>query len=535
MACNQREQADLLVVNAKVYTVSDDFSEQEAFAIRDGRFVAVGSTKEILDRFSSSDILDAEGSPIYPGFIDAHAHFLNYGLSLQVADLLGSESEEEMIERVVKHREKTPEAAWVLGRGWDQNLWEDKAFPTKEALDRLFPDIPVLLRRIDGHAALANQKALDLGGVTSDTQVSGGMVMLADGEPTGVLIDNAIALVSRKVPETSKEEAVAALLVAQQRCFGVGLTTVADAGLDRKEIDLIAEMHKEGSLKMRIYAMASPTEENKAYYFEQGPYQDDYLTIRSFKVFGDGALGSRGAALLKPYHDHSGNYGLLLDTPESLDKLAGELHASGFQMNTHCIGDSANRTLLDIYAKYLKGTNDLRWRIEHAQVVSPEDMPKFAAYSVIPSVQPTHATSDMYWAGQRLGPLRIKTAYAYKELLDQNGRIALGSDFPVEHINPLYGFYAAVVRKDAQSWPDEGFQPENSLSREDALRGMTIWAAYANFEEHLKGSIEPGKLADFVVLESDIMEASPTELRGVKVLQTYVGGKEAYRKGSMGE
>jgi predicted amidohydrolase YtcJ len=272
----------------------------------------------------------------------------------------------------------------------------------------------------------------------------------------------------------------------------------------------------------------NPTDENIQHYFEKGIYQDDFLTVRSFKIYGDGALGSRGAALLQPYHDHNTNYGFLLNTPKAFDDLAKKMYENGFQMNTHCIGDSANRTLLDIYAKYLKGKNDLRWRIEHAQVVSNEDMPKFASFSIIPSVQPTHATSDMYWAGQRLGPFRIKTAYAYKDLLDQNGMIALGSDFPVEQINPMYGFHSAVVRKDAKNWPDDGFQIENRISREQALKGMTIWAAYSNFEEKLKGSIEIGKLADFVIFEKDMMTAPENELRNLKVTGTFVGGQKVY-------
>lgn len=527
-SCKTKSEADLLVINAMVYTVNDSFAVAEAFAVVGGKFAKAGTTQELMDEYSAAEVFDAEGKAIYPGFIDAHAHFYLYGLGLQVAELLGAESEAEMIERVVAHRERTPEAAWIMGRGWDQNLWDPSEFPTKDQLDALYPDTPVLLTRIDGHAALANQKALDLGGITAATQLIGGEVILKDGRPTGVLIDNAIGLVSKHVPEPSLEESRAALLSAQENCFAVGLTTVADAGLDKVEIDLIHAMHQEGSLQMRVYAMVNPTEANRPHYFKEGIYQDDYLTVRSFKIYGDGALGSRGAALLQPYFDHPTSSGFLLNTPEAFDGFASEMLEHGFQMNTHCIGDSANRTLLDIYAKYLKGKNDLRWRIEHAQVVSTTDMAKFASYSVLPSIQPTHATSDMYWAGQRLGSFRVKTAYAYKDLLDQNGMIAIGSDFPVENINPIYGFHAGVVRKDGKNWPEEGFQVENSISREQALRGMTIWAAYANFEEELKGSIEPGKLADFVILDMDLMLAPENELRQVKVVGTYIGGKKVF-------
>lgn len=524
----EKEQIDLIVHNGTIYTVSEGFDIVKAFAVKDGRFVAVGNNSDIFSKYVAKETIDAGGQAIYPGLIDAHAHFYRYGLGLKVVDLLGAESEEELIERVVEHHKNNPEAPWILGKGWDQNLWEDKEFPTKNQLDELFPDTPVLLTRIDGHAALVNQRALDLGGITAKTEMIGGKVILENGQPTGVLIDNAIKLVTAKVPDPSEEESRAALIGAQDNCFAVGLTSLVDAGLERNTIELMHQMHQENSLKMRIYAMVNPTDENMQHYFEKGIYQDDFLTIRSFKIYGDGALGSRGAALLQPYHDHNTNYGFLLNTPEAFDDLAKKMYENGFQMNTHCIGDSANRTLLDIYAKYLKGKNELRWRIEHAQIVSSEDMPKFAAYSIIPSVQPTHATSDMPWAGQRLGPFRIKTAYAYKELLDQNGMLALGSDFPVEHINPMYGFHAAVARKDANNQPDGGFQIENRIKREQALKGMTIWAAYANFEEKLKGSIEVGKLADFVIFEKDMMTAQENELRNLKVTGTYIGGQKVY-------
>ncbi len=528
LSCGSKEEVDLIIHNAVIYTVDEGFGIQQAFAVKDGRFVAVGSNNRILNNYTSENSHDLNGRAVFPGFIDAHAHFFRYGLGLQTADLLGAESEEELVERVKAHSENYPDVTWILGRGWDQNLWEEKEFPTKEKLDELFPDKPVLLTRIDGHAALVNQKALDLGGITARTEMVGGKVILEDNKPTGVLIDNAIKLVSDKVPDPSAEEARDAILAAQKNCFEVGLTSIVDAGLEKETIDLFQEMYQDSSLQMRIYAMVNPTESNMAHYFEVGPYQDDNLTIKSFKIYGDGALGSRGAALLRPYHDHSDTYGFLLRKPEEFDELAQRIYDNGFQMNTHCIGDSANRMLLDIYAKYLKGKNDLRWRIEHAQIVNKEDMPKFAAYSIIPSVQPTHATSDMYWAEKRLGPFRVKTAYAYKDLLDQNGMLALGSDFPVEHINPLYGFHSAVVRKDADNWPEDGFQPENKITREHALKGMTIWAAYANFEEQLKGSIENGKLADFVVLEKDIMTVDRSELRNIKVAQTYLGGKKVF-------
>lgn len=528
MSCDNRQMVDLIVLRARIYTVNDNFELAEAFAVKNGKFMAVGSNKEILEQYHSDSILDLDGSFLYPGFIDAHAHFFGYGTGLQMADLSGLASFQELVETVQIHREKFPDQSWILGRGWDQNLWEGKEFPKKDALDKLFPDTPVLLTRIDGHAALANQAALDLGEINTSTSISGGKVIMEKGLPTGVLIDNAIQKVSARIPEMKESEVNKALLTAQENCFKVGLTTVADAGLDRQEIEQIENLQKEGSLKMRIYAMVNPTPSNKSYYFEKGPYQNDRMTVKSFKVYGDGALGSRGAALLAPYHDSTEEQGFLLSSVEELEELAREMYNNGFQMNTHCIGDSTNRILLDIYSVVLKGENSRRWRIEHAQVVHREDIEKFAQYQIIPSVQPTHATSDMYWAEERLGPERIGDAYTYKNLLDQNGMIALGSDFPVESINPLYGFHSAVARKDGNNWPEQGFQSGNKLSREEALKGMTIWAAYANFEEELKGSIESGKFADFVILERDIMKIPEEELRDLVVSSTYIGGEKVY-------
>jgi len=526
--CTTKASVDLIVHQANIYTVDKEFQQAEAFAVKDGKFVAVGNSEEIMAEYEATEVIDLQGAYVYPGFIDAHAHFYGYGTGLQVADLTGADSFEELITRVAAHREKHPGQAWVLGRGWDQNLWKKKAFPSREKLDELFPDVPVLLTRIDGHAALANSKALSLGGITASTALLGGKVIVERNVPTGVLIDNAIGLVSEKIPELTASEKRTALLSAQKNCFQVGLTTVADAGLSREIIELMEEMQEEGSLKMRIYAMVSPTPEDMAYYFDKGPYRKDRMTVKGFKIFGDGALGSRGAALLQPYHDSPDEQGFLLSSPKDFEKLAVSMYEHNFQMNTHCIGDSTNRVLLDIYAKVLKGKNERRWRIEHAQIVNEKDVAKFGQYNIIPSVQPTHATSDMYWAEDRLGQERMKDAYIFKELLDQNHLIALGSDFPVESVNPLYGFHAAVARKDAENWPQGGFQSENRLSREEALKGMTIWAAYANFEEDQKGSIETGKFADFVILEQDIMTEREEELRSLPVKGTYIGGERVY-------
>ncbi|MFC6999476.1 amidohydrolase [Rufibacter roseus] len=527
-SCQKTEQADLLVYNATVYTVNTAFDKAQAFAVKDGKIIAVGSTSDIKGKYSATEEIDAQGKPVYPGLIDAHAHYYGYALGLREADLVGSTSFSEVVQRLQKHRKEYPDAEWLTGRGWDQNDWEVKQFPTKDTLDQLFPNVPVIIERIDGHAALANQKALDLAGITPQSKMQGGLVEVKDGKLTGILIDLASSPVYAQIPNPSAQEMTDALKDAEQNLFAVGLTTVVDAGLPKSAIDLIDSLQKTGELKMRVYAMLSPTPENKAHYFKNGPYTTERLNVRSFKVYGDGALGSRGASLLQPYSDRPNESGFLLQAVQEYKDLAKELYEHNFQMNTHAIGDSSNRLMLQIYGDLLKGKNDRRWRIEHAQVVNPEDVALFGKYQILPSVQPTHATSDMYWAGDRLGKERIKHAYTFKTLLQQNGMLPLGSDFPVEDINPLYGFHAAIARQDAKNYPDGGFQKDEALTREQALRGTTIWAAYANFEEKQKGSIEVGKVADFVILDKDIMTIQPEEIRALKVFSTYINGEKLY-------
>jgi predicted amidohydrolase YtcJ len=524
------EVADLIVYNGSVYTVNDNFDTAEAFAVKDGKILAVGTSEEIRAKYKATEELDAEGKIIYPGLIDGHAHFYRYGLGLQSADLVGTDSFKEVVQKVTEQRQKYPTTAWITGRGWDQNDWTVKEFPTKDTLDQLFPDVPVILTRVDGHAALVNQKALDLAGITPKTKMVGGLVEVENGKMTGILVDNAIDLVSAKIPEPTDVEKRDALKTAEANTFAVGLTTIVDAGLDKSTVDLLDDMHKKGELQMRVYAMLNPTKQNQDHYFTAGPYKTDNLNVRSFKIYSDGALGSRGANLLKPYADKHNHYGFLLASAQEFRDIAKLLNQHGFQMNTHAIGDSANRLLLDIYGEVLGGKNDKRWRIEHAQVISPADMSKFGKYSVIPSVQPTHATSDMYWAGDRLGKERVKHAYPFKELLQQNGYMPLGTDFPVEDINPFYTFHSAVARQDAKNWPTSGFQMENALTREEALRGMTIWAAKSNFEEKEKGSIEPSKFADFILVDRDLMKVKSEDMRGTQVLRTYLNGKLVYKK-----
>jgi len=527
-SCGLKEKADLIIHNGLVYSVNENSEIFQSFAVRDEKIIAIGSDDEILGHFMSYNTVDANGKPVYPGFIDAHCHFYGYAMDqIRSADLTGTLSFEEVIERIQKHDEEFP-SEWIEGRGWDQNDWNLKEFPTKELLDIVFPDKPVFLTRIDGHAALVNSSALKQAGITGQTKIFGGEIQLKNGEPTGILIDNAIEIVSKIIPAPSLDLQRKALQAAERNCFAVGLTSVQDAGLGKDTIDLIDKMQQEGSLNMRIYAMITPTEAGLNSYLKKGVYSTGYLTVRSVKLYVDGALGSRGAKMLEPYSDDPANSGLFMFQPEFYQKICVLALENGFQVNTHAIGDEGNRFVLNLYSEFLKGKNDLRWRIEHAQVIRQEDFNLFGEFSVIPSVQPTHATSDMYWAEDRIGSDRIKGAYAYKNLLSQNGWLPLGTDFPVERINPLNTFYAAVARKDLNGQPEGGFQIENALTRDEALRGMTIWAAKAAFEENMKGSLEPGKFADFVILDRDIMVIRIDSVPSVKVLSTWSGGQKVY-------
>ncbi|MBL7701444.1 MAG: amidohydrolase [Ferruginibacter sp.] len=529
-SCKFRQKADLIVHHAKIYTVDEKFTVAEAMVIRDGKIIDIGKNDDILKQYESDSVTDAKGKAIFPGFNDAHAHFAGYGASLQKVNLVDTKSWEEVLARCSEFAKGLQPGAWLTGRGWDQNDWAVKQFPDNTKLNELFPNRPVLITRIDGHAAMANQKALELAGVKPGDKLTGGDIVVSNGKLTGLLVDNAVDLVSAKVPAADEAQSKAALLLAQANCFAVGLTSVHDCGLDFRTVELVEAMQKAGELKMRMNIMLSDAAANYDYAFKRGKIKTDYLNVSSFKVYADGALGSRGASLLQPYSDKTDWSGFLLSAPEHFDSVASIIHAKGWQMCTHAIGDSGNRTILKIYAKYLKGSNDLRWRIEHAQVVNENDFKLFGESSIIPSVQPTHGTSDMYWAGDRLGPVRVKGAYAYKQLLNQNGWMPLGTDFPVEDISPFKTFFAAVVRQDAKGFPAGGYQMENALTREETLRGMTIWAAKAGFEEKQKGSLEKGKFADFIILDTDLMSCETADILKTKVIATYSGGKKVYGK-----
>jgi predicted amidohydrolase YtcJ len=522
---NSRD-VDLIVRNARNYTVDPGFGVADGMVVTGGRIVAVGDSGTIGARFRAARELDARGAFIYPGFIDPHSHFLLYGLTLAMANLVGSRSWEEVIGRVQDQQRAAP-SSWAVGRGWDDNLWPSPGFPSREKLDAAFPDQPVLLVRIDGHAAVANAAALALAGVDADTRVAGGEVLRTTQGLTGVLIDKAIDLVRSFIPKPDRHARQQALLRAQANCLAVGLTTVSDAGTDLEDALLMDSLYQAGQLQVRIYTMIRDTDPGLGDLLAKGPHRTDRLSIASIKVFADGALGSRGALLLEPYADNPANRGLQVTPTARFEETCRRAAAAGFQVNSHCIGDAAVRLALDIYGKFQEPGIDRRWRIEHAQVVDPQDLPRFGRYRVIPSVQSTHATSDMNWAGKALGA-RIKHAYCFQELLQQNGWLPNGSDFPVEGINPLLGFYAAVARKDLRGKPEGGFQMENALTREQALQAMTIWAARASFDEDNRGSLEVGKWADFVMLDRDLMRVPEPEIPAAKVIRTFIAGAAVY-------
>lgn len=517
-----KQQADLIITNANIYTVDKDFSKAEAFAVKDGKIISVGTQSDIESKYKATDTINAKGKTIVPGLIDAHCHFLGLGFNQQAVNLVGTKSFDEVMIRLTDFQNQY-NRDFIEGRGWDQNDWEEKKFPNNNLLNKLYPDTPIVLTRVDGHAILCNQAALDLGKVTVNSKIEGGEVVIENGKLTGVLVDNAEMLVMDYWPKPTRQDAVGALLAAQDICFDLGLTTVDDAGLDQDAIELIDSLQKTGDLKMRMYAMVSYSEQNLDYYLNKGVIKTDYLNVRSFKFYADGALGSRGAMLREPYSDKPGHLGLLVTDIETFNRSAERISNSEYQMNTHAIGDSANHAVLQTYNKVLAGKDDRRWRVEHAQVVSQEDFDLYK--NVMPSIQPTHATSDMYWAEDRVGEERIKGAYAYKKLLEAYGKVALGTDFPVEQVSPFLTFYAAVARQDLEQYPEGGFQMKDALSREETLKGMTIWAAYSNFEENEKGSIEVGKFADFIILDNDIMTVDVNEIPNIKVLKTVVGGE----------
>lgn len=528
ISCVTKKNVDLIITNATVYTIDNDFSKTESFAVANGKVLATGTNDDINRKYEAKNTVDAKGKFIYPGFNDAHCHFNGYGVNLmQYADLRGTKSPDEIYEILKKHHKEFG-GEWVLGRSWDQNHWEVKDFPTKEGLDEIFPDTPVYLVRVDGHAGWCNSKALEIAGVNAKSKVEGGDVLLKNGKPTGVLIDNAENLVMKFIPEIKAEQQEKGLLAAQKNCFAVGLTSVTDCGISKNTVLMMDEMQKAGTLKMRINAMLNPSEENFEYFVKKGLYKTDYLSVNTIKVYADGALGSRGALMLDEYTDDAGNKGLQIASQEYYDKVCKLAYDNHYAMATHAIGDAANHLMLDTYGTFLKGENDRRWRIEHSQIIHPDDFDKFGKFSIIPSIQATHCTSDMPWAENRVGAERIKGAYSYQTLLQQLGWLPNGTDFPVENIEPLFTFYSSVFRIDHEGNPKGGWQMEDGLTREQTLRSMTTWAAKTSFDENEKGMLTPGMWADFIILDTDLMTASPKEVLATKILSTWSAGEKVF-------
>ncbi len=526
VGCTKKQSTDLIIYHANIYTVDHSFNTANAMVITNERIVEVGFYKDLKHKYKAKKEVDMNGKTILPGLYDAHAHFYGLGLQQRKVNLVGTTSWENVLERLLEFKEKyNPE--YITGRGWDQNDWEVNVFPNNKKLSELFPNTPVMIRRVDGHALIANKKAIELAKITTETPYSGGEIQQINGELTGLFIDNPLELVEAIIPEPNQQDMENALKDAEKICLKHGLTSVVDAGLNKVVLDEIFRLNDE--MDINLYVMGSSTDPQLKDVLKTGFKQTNRLSLRSIKCYADGALGSRGACLHEAYSDRKKHFGALLTPIEEFKTIAKKIHAHGFQMNTHAIGDSANTVVLNTYLSTLDNPKEARWRVEHAQVLKEDDIFKFKQ-GIIPSVQPTHATSDMYWAKDRLGEDRIPLAYAYKTLLKANGRIALGTDFPIEKVNPFHTFYSATARKDLKHYPKNGFQIKDALTRKEALKGMTIWAAYSCFQENERGSLEQGKYADFIVLDRDIITCKEDSIPTTQVLSTFIKGKEVYRK-----
>ena len=528
----------MIITNAVVYTADQNRPVAQAIAVKDGRIAFVGSTRGAM-ALAGSDTrtLDLEGRTVIPGMVDAHGHLLGLGRALRNVDLVGTHSYEEIISRVRERAGEVPPGQWIRGRGWDQNDWAEMSFPTHEALSRAVPDHPVYLTRVDGHAALVNARAMELAGIDRDTPdpEGGRLIRDASGNLTGVLIDRAQGLVARVIPSASRAEIKDATLAAIRELHRWGLTGIHDAGVSPEVLDVYEELAKAGNYDLRNYVMIRAGDEELDRLFERGPRNALYggrIWIRAIKISADGALGSRGAAMLEPYSDDPGNTGLITTPYERIHRVAVKALRRGFQLNVHAIGDRANRMVLDAFEAALKEVPvaDHRFRVEHAQILHQQDIPRFAELDVIPSMQGSHQTSDMYWAVNRIGPTRALGAYAWRSLLNTGVVIPNGSDFPVESPNPLISFHAFVSRTDADGWPAGGWYPAQKTTREQALLSMTLWPAYAAFMEEETGSLTAGKYADFVVLDQDIMKVDPDRILDTKVLMTVLGGNVVYAR-----
>jgi len=530
---------DLILHNARLYTVDSRNSVADAIAIAGDRIIQVGRNADALAlRAALTRVHDMRGATIVPGFHDAHGHVVGLGASLQDVDLRGTSSYEEVVGRVRRRLASARPGEWIIGRGWDQNDWAEKAFPTHDLLSAATPNNPVYLTRVDGHAGLANRKAMETAGLTSSTSdPPGGRIVRADGQPSGVLIDGAQAVVTSKIPPVSRQQLEDQIRLADRELRRVGITMVDDAGADGETVDAYKRLIEAGTIKTRLYVMLRGSLPQLTPFFARGPVNDfasHRLAVRAVKIYADGALGSRGAALLEPYADEPTTTGLLVTPPDEVYAQTLAAAKAGFQVGIHAIGDRANRQAMDTFERVereVPGARDLRMRIEHAQILDAAEIPRFARLGVIASMQPTHATSDMPWAATRIGDARVEEgAYVWRKLLDAGAVIASGSDFPVEDANPLPGFYAAITRQDTTGKPAGGWTPSQRMTREEALASFTRQAAFASHAETQMGSIESGKLADLVVLSRDIMRVQPREILTTLVQMTIVGGEIVYQR-----
>ena len=539
--CAPLQAQDVTVLTAaRIHTMDPARPTADAMAFDPGgRILALGDSADLHRRYPKAARLDVPDSTVVPGLIDAHGHIGNLGLSLMRARLDGTRSRAEVIERLRAHARDLPDRDWLLGRGWDQNDWPDGRFPTAADLDEAFPDRPVWLTRVDGHAGWANTAALRRVGrdLTGDWQPDGGRIERdAQGTPSGVFIDSAMDLVEAAIPAMDADAIERSLALGMRSAVEHGLTGVHDAGVSLEQLQAYRGLADRGAMPMRIHAMADGDNEALAWLCSEGLYAHDggRLQMRAVKLYMDGALGSRGAALHDDYHDDAGNRGLLLIQPQALDDVLKRAKACDVQVATHAIGDRGNRLVLDAYARAWGGTSGAghRWRIEHAQVLAPDDLARFARQQVIASMQPTHATSDMPWAEARLGPERVVGSYAWRTLRDHGTRLALGSDFPVESVDPRLGLFAAAARTDSDGMPAGGWRPHEKLTAFEALRGFTLDAAYAGFAEDEVGSLVEGKRADFVLLADDPLAVPVEALQSLTVQATYVDGQAVYRRGA---
>jgi predicted amidohydrolase YtcJ len=524
-SCFKGKNADLIIFNAKIHTMDDGDHVVQAMAIKDGKILEVGPDRQIMNKYAASDNVDGEGKDIYPGFTDSHGHILSLVKQRLSANLVGSSSLNEVLVRMEKYAAKS-KSEYIVGKGWDQSLWGEKELPNNEKLNELFPDRAVALYRIDGHAILVNDFFLKKVGITAETKVSGGMIILKDGKCTGLLVDNAMDKISNMIPDFTDKQKMEAIIEIQEELFQYGITAVHEAGITFNDIALFKKMIDDGTLHLEIYAMLMPTPDNFKFVEKNGIYKHKNLSIRSFKVFADGALGSRGACLKHAYSDMPGHFGMLTTTSNEINRIAEFCSKHKYQMNTHAIGDSTNRIIIDVLTRESKLNPGHRWRIEHAQILDLKDIERLKGSGAIPSVQPTHAVSDMRWAEDRLGKERMKGAYAYKSLINQCGMIAIGTDFPIEHFNPFLTIHAAVERKNNENIPGGGFGYDEAISFNDCIKGMTSWASLAAFEETRLGSLEAGKDATFAIFELPVRSSSMFQENFSKM--TFIKGKKVY-------